>query len=227
MKIGVLGAGMMTEAIAEKWVLAGHEVMIGGRDPEKAAALAERIGARSGTLREAAEFGEAILLAVRRQGLESTLKEAGAPEGTLSGKTILDCGNAVDTSDFSQVTWDGLSASEYAQKVAVGSHVIKAFNMAHAKVWQMTPPTFDGRTLAVPYAGDEEGKEVARRLIADVGAEPLDAGDLSQTRHLEAMAIVVIRLLFGGYDPYSVFAFVSPGRTATPITPADPRHSRP
>jgi predicted dinucleotide-binding enzyme len=43
-----------------------------------------------------------------------------------------------------------------------------------------------------------------------MGGEPLDAGDLSQTRHLEAAAIIVIRLLFSGRHPHSVLAFVSP-----------------
>jgi 8-hydroxy-5-deazaflavin:NADPH oxidoreductase len=216
MRVGTLGAGMMTEALAGQWVRAGHEVMVGGRSREKAAALARRIGARAGTLAEAAEFGEAVLLAVRSQGLVTTLEQAGAGEGSLAGKTVVDCGNAVDISDFSLVTWDGKSLAEQAQHLAPGSHVVKAFNLAHAKVWQMTPPVFDRRPLAVPFAGDEEGKKVASRLIADVGCEPLDAGDLRQARHLEAMAIVIIRLLFGGYDPYSVFAFVSPGRTGQP-----------
>lgn len=70
----------------------------------------------------------------------------------------------MDVSDFSLVTWDGKSLAEQAQHLAPGSHVVKAFNLAHAKVWQMTPPVFDG------------------------------------------------------YDPYSVFAFVSPGRTGEPVT---------
>lgn len=218
MRIGTLGAGMMTEALAAQWVRAGHEVMVGGRSMEKTAALAERIGARAGTLAAAAAFGDGILLAVRRDGLEATLKEAGAPHGALAGKTVIDVGNAVDTSDFSQVTWEGKSLAEQAQHLAPGSHVVKAFNLAHAKVWQMTPPAFDGRPLAVPMAGDEAGKKVASRLITDLGADPLDAGDLRQARNLEAMAIVIIRLLFGGYDPQSVFAFVSPGRTVQPFT---------
>lgn len=213
MKIGVLGAGMMTEALAGAWARAGHDVLIGGRTPQKSAGLAKRIGARAGTLREAAEFGEVILLAVRREGLVETLELAGAPEGTLAGKTVIDCGNAVDLTDFSLVTWEGKSLAEQAQHLAPGSHVVKAFNQAHARVWQMTPPSFDGRPLAVPYAGDDEGKKIARRLITDLGAEPLDAGDLTQARHLEAMAIVIIRLLFSGCDPHSAFAFVSPGKT--------------
>ncbi len=213
MRIGVLGAGMMAEALAGAWVQAGHEVLISGRTPQKSAELAKRIGASAGTLREAAEFGEVILLAVRREGLAETLERAGAPEGTLAGKTVIDCGNAVDVTDFSLVTWEGKSLAEQAQHLAPGSHVVKAFNQAHARVWQMTPPSFAGRPLAVPYAGDDAGKKIARRLIADLGAQPLDAGDLSQARHLEAMAIVIIRLLFSGYDPHSAFAFVGPGKT--------------
>jgi hypothetical protein len=32
------------------------------------------------------------------------------------------------------------------------------------------------------------------------------------------MAIVIIRLLFSGYDPMSAFNFSSPGRTGEPLT---------
>ncbi|GAB3960276.1 NAD(P)-binding domain-containing protein [Actinoallomurus acanthiterrae] len=219
MRIGVLGAGMMTEALVPGWVRAGHEVLIGGRTPGRTEDLARRVGAKAGTLREAAEFGDAVLLAVRLAGLEETLRAAGGPEGALAGKTVIDCGNAVDVSDFSQVTFaGGTSMAEEAARLAPGAHVVKAFNQAHADVWRMRPAAFDGRPFAVPFAGHEAGKTVARELITDLGAEPLDAGDLTQTRHLEAMAIVVIRLLFSGYDPLSVFAFTGPGRTSEAVT---------
>ncbi|HEX8005495.1 MAG TPA: hypothetical protein VF482_03610 [Trebonia sp.] len=138
--------------------------MAGGRSPEKAAALAGRIGAHPDTLAQAAEFGEAVLLAVRRDGLVTALEQAGAGVGSLAGKTV-----------------------------------------------------FDGRPLAIPFAGDDEGKGAVSRLISDLGCDPLDAGDLRQARRLEAMAIVIIRLLFSGYDPYSVFTFASPGRTGQPF----------
>ncbi len=216
MKIGVLGAGMMTEALAAGWVRAGHDVLIGGRTPAKTATLAERVGARAGTLREAAEFGDAVLVAVLLAGVEETLRAAGGPEGTLDGKTVLDCGNAVDVSDFSQVFFaGGTSVAEEVARLAPGAHVVKAFNQAHAAVWTMRPPSFDGRPFVVPIAGDEAGKATARTLIGDLGAESLDAGDLTQARHLEAMAIVVIRLLFSGYDAHSVFAFT--GRTGEAV----------
>lgn len=219
MRIGTLGAGMMTEALAGRWVRAGHDVLVGGRSPDKATDLAKRIGARAGTLSEVARFGDTLLLAVKRQGLADTLTVAGGPAGALAGKTIIDCGNAVDTSDFSLITWQGKSLAEQAAYLAPGSHVVKAFNLCHAKVWEMTPPEFDGRPLAVPFAGDEPGKRAASELIADLGCEPLDAGDLTQARHLEAMAIVVVRLLFGGHDPISAFAWVGAGRTGKELRP--------
>jgi 8-hydroxy-5-deazaflavin:NADPH oxidoreductase len=218
MRVATLGAGMMTEALAGQWVRAGYEVMVGGRSPEKAAALAGRIGAKSGTLAEASAFGDSLLLAVRQAGLVATLEAAGAPDGALAGKTVIDCGNAVDVSDFSLITWEGKSLAEQAQHLAPGSYVVKAFNLCHANVWQMSPPVFDGRPLAVPFAGGDEGKPAAIELIEALGCTPLDAGDLPQARHLEAMAIVVIRLLFSGYDPLSVFAFNSPGQTGKPFT---------
>src|SRR5690348_2509291 len=96
MKIGVLGAGRMTEGLVPHWLAAGHEVLIGGRTPAKARALAERLGARSGSLREAAEFGDAVFLAVLQAGVESTLRDAGAADGTLAGKVLLECTNAIE-----------------------------------------------------------------------------------------------------------------------------------
>lgn len=210
MKIGTIGAGLMSEALAAQWIAAGHEVLIGGRTPAKAREIAERTGARHGTLREAAEFGDTILVAVRREGLEQALAEAGADvaAGPLAGKPVIDCGNAVDRTDYSRITWDGRSMSEELSRLAPGSHVVKAFNMAHFKVWQMTPPTFAGAPLVVPFAGADAAKPAARDLITALGCTPLDIGDLSQTHHLEAAAIIVIRQLFAGADPHTVLAFL-------------------
>ena len=72
MKIGVLGAGRMAEALVPLWIAAGHDVMIAGRTPSKAALLAAHVGARIGTPCETAMFGEVVLLAVLYPGWSST-----------------------------------------------------------------------------------------------------------------------------------------------------------
>ena len=94
-------------------------------------------------------------------------------------------------------------------ELATGGHVVKAFNLCQAHVWQMEPPIFDNRRLAVPYCGDHSAAlDMTRQLIADLGGEPLPIGDLRHAHHLEAMAAIVISLLFGGRDPYTVFNLV-------------------
>src|SRR6478609_5393131 len=66
MKIGIIGAGEIGGALARHWGAAGHQLMIASRHPEQLQALAREIGpdVKVGTPREAAEFGEVIMLAV-------------------------------------------------------------------------------------------------------------------------------------------------------------------
>ncbi|MFG1946329.1 NADPH-dependent F420 reductase [Nonomuraea sp. NPDC048826] len=179
--------------------------MITGRTEGKARALAGRLGARYGGFEEVAAFAEAALIAVLYQGMASTLVRIG---GALRGKVIVDCANPVEVEGFTLVTPPGTSMAEEIGRVT-GGHVVKAFNLCHERVWRMDPPVFDGRRLVVPYCGDDPAAlEVARRLIADVGGDPLPVGDLRHAHHLEAMAAIVISLLFGGRDPHTVFNLV-------------------
>jgi predicted dinucleotide-binding enzyme len=212
-KIGVLGAGLMSDALATQWVMAGHEVLIAGRTPKRAGHLAEKIGpgARHGALREAAAFGDVVLVAIRHEGVPSTLREAGAAEGAFHGKTVIDCNNPVEVENFTLVTPGETSLAEQIQDLAVGSKVVKAFNLCQAKVWEMAPPVFDDRPLAVPFSGDDaESNDLVRTLITDLGCMPVEIGSLHRARHLEAMAAIVIGLLFSGADPYTVFNLIVP-----------------
>lgn len=199
----------MTAALVPHWTAAGHEVLVGGRDPEHAQELGARLGVEHGSLEEAADFGEVVLLAVRSEGLVDCLAQAGAARGTLSRSVIIDCGNAVHLGDFSQVRWDGRSLAEQAEFLAQGGQVVKAFNMGHHEVWA-TAPTYGGAPLRMPYCGSTPAKETVRDLIVEVGVDPLDVGDLSQARHLEAMAIVLIRALRGGAPALSAFNLTAP-----------------
>ena len=64
MKVSFIGYGSMAESLSSRWV-GKHELFIAGRDSSKAQSLASRLaqGTKAGSLVEAAEFGEVIVLA--------------------------------------------------------------------------------------------------------------------------------------------------------------------
>ena len=213
MKIGILGAGRMTKALAGKWIGSGHAVCIGGRTSEKAQALADELGpqARSGTLPEAVSFSDTLLVAIRHEGVIAALEQAGAGEGAFVGKTLVDCSNPVEVENFTLVGNEKNSMAERIQETATGVAVVKAFNLCEAQVWEMIPPEFDGRKLVVPYCSDDDkSSAIGSELISDTGCQPMNLGKLIYARHLEAMAAIVISRLFGGADPLSVFNWITP-----------------
>lgn len=204
MRIGVLGAGGMADALATRWAAAGHEVVVGARTPAKAAALAARIGAgaRGGTLREAAEFGEAVLVAVHHGAAREALRAAGAGEGTLAGRVVVDCTNPTGPPAFTLETGDGPSAARRIADAAPGARVVKAFNLCHVSVWSAVPCPAAG----VPLCGDDaEALAVAGRLVRDLGCEPQNGGGLDRAGLLEAVAAFAIGLYAAGGDPAAMF----------------------
>jgi 8-hydroxy-5-deazaflavin:NADPH oxidoreductase len=215
MRIGLIGAGNMAAALGTQWAGAGHELMIAGRTPEKAQALARRIGerARAGGLRDAATFGDTVLVAVRREGVLDTLREAGAADGTLSGRTLIDCTNPIaEAEGFRLVTADRPSMARQIAELT-GANVVKAFNLCHSSVYAMTPPVFADGPLGIPLCGDDEqARAVVRRLVSQMGAAPLDVGGLDRAGQLEATAATVIAILAQGSDPRTIIAPVLDGQ---------------
>lgn len=211
MKIGFIGYGSMAEALASKWVT-NHSLLIGGRNLEKAEKLAKKLGdnVEFGSEADAAEFGEIIVLATTHEAVFEAIDAAGG-NNILAGKVLLDINNPVDTSDFLAKSYDGISLSEKIGRAVPDAHVVKAFNMCQASVWQMNPPVFDERPLVVMYCGDNNrAKQQVAVLIEDVGCEAKDIGDLKYARMLEPAAAIVIKLLFSGHDPYTVLNLIQP-----------------
>ena len=124
---------------------------------------------------------------------------------------MIDITNPVDTTTFLLRTPPGTSVAEQIA-VRTGARVVKALHQVHGAVYLERARHGDA-PLVVPMAGDTAAKAVVAPLIRDLGAEPLDAGELAQARNLEAMAAVVIRLLFTGAQPLSAFQWqVGTGR---------------
>ncbi|UGT39273.1 NAD(P)-binding domain-containing protein [Nocardia yamanashiensis] len=201
MRIGIIGAGVMARALGGGWAAAGHEILVGARDSARAAETAAAIGngARSGSVTAAAEFGEAVLLAVPVSALTDVLTE------TLTGRTLIDCTNAFAPDSGGFV----LSEDAVAERIAAavpGAHVVKAFNLCAAEVWEGTAREFEGRPLLVPLCGDDpDAISLVSGLTEDLKLRPVPAGGLRRARYLEATSAFVVGLWFGGQDARAMF----------------------
>jgi predicted dinucleotide-binding enzyme len=196
MKIGIVGTGRVAEVLGKTWSARGHAVRFGGRDPEKARALAvDCPGAQGGTIRSAVDFGDVVVLAVSWSAVLPVVEALGAP--ALAGKVIIDCTNPLREDDFTEpCDLDGAaSGAELISARTPGAQVVKAFNMVSTAVMQ--GPRYDDHPACLLYCGDDaEAKQVVSTLIEDVGFEPLDIGGLVEARRLESVAVLMIRLAF-------------------------------
>ena len=197
----------MSRALAPSWTGPGRQLTVSGRTVAKVERLVAElgVGAEAASWQDAAERADVVLLGVHWAGVDDALTQAGADDETLAGKVIVDCGNPVEVERFTLVD-PGRSLTQRVHD-RTGAHLVKAFNLCHAQVWRHVPGYY-GRTLRVPIAGDPTAKQLVSQLVTDVGAEPLDVGGLEHTPYLEAMAAVVIRLLFSGADPTTTFNIV-------------------
>jgi predicted dinucleotide-binding enzyme len=214
MQIGFIGYGSMAKALASRWV-DHHEIALGGRNREKARALAGELGggARGGSSADAVRDAEILVLATRHQGVFEAMNAAGGPSA-FAGKTLIDINNPVPgiyDGDFLNVNYAGLSLAEKIAAYAPEAALVKAFNMCQASVWTMDPPLFDGRKLVVLYCGgDAAAKARTVGLIELIGCDHVDLGELKYARLLESAAAIVIKLLFSGRDPHTVLNLIQP-----------------
>ncbi|MGW2017455.1 NADPH-dependent F420 reductase [Streptomyces sp. NPDC001927] len=197
MRIGILGTGNMAEALGGQWARAGHEILVGGRTAAGADALAARIGARAGSLGDAARFGDAALLALPYDAVLDVLAGVGAlPDDPV----LIDCTNAIGPG-LVLTTGQGPGAARTIA-AATGARVVKAFNHVTPAVWARTPPVFADGPLTVPLCGDDEkALALVATLVKDLGCVPLVAGPLGRADLLEAATAFLIGLWHAGHDP--------------------------
>ena len=210
MKIGVLGTGTLATALATAWSRAGHDLAVAGRSSAKATALAESIGGRPVSPREAVTGRDAVLLAVAWDGVEEMLKNAGGEEGALQGAVLIDPSNPVDHGVGVLNLPPGRSAAQRVAELAPGAHVVKAFHLFAADQWSAP----EGSDVTVAICGDDPAAlSTVSTLVRDVRARPAVLGALARARQLEEVAGFVIGLAFSGVDPRSAVPHV-PTRVA-------------
>jgi 8-hydroxy-5-deazaflavin:NADPH oxidoreductase len=194
MNIAILGGtGKEGAGLAARWALAGHSIIIGSRDPERAKTKAAEL--RDATQKmpimgesnaEAARLGTVIVIALPAQGLPATLPEV--REG---------CRGKVVVSTVVPLTFGGPrlftppaagSSAEEAQALLPDAKVVAAFHHIAAHELSETAHAIECDLL---MCGEASAKETVGELARSMGLRPIDVGALSNAGALEGITAVL------------------------------------
>jgi len=174
-KIGIIGSGNVGSALARGLQRAGNDVKAVGKD--KAA------------IRDAAAWGEIVILAVPFGALDEVTKDVA---DLLAGKTVIDVTNALDANMNLAIGFTTSGAEELQRKLPK-ARVVKAFNTVFAQ--HMDSGHLGNTPLTAFVAADDAGaKKAVLELARAIGFDAVDAGPLRNARLLEPLAYFNIQL---------------------------------
>ena len=182
MKIGVIGSGRIGSTIGGLWAKAGHEILFSDRDPEQAKRAAEGAGprARTGSVAEAAAFGDVVLIAVPYAALPSIQQQVGAQ---LKGKVVVDPNNPLPGRDGDMaVVPQQKGAAVSTAALLPGARIVRTFN-SWGYALMAREANRPAPRMALPVAADDPATlKFGMRLVADAGFDPVDAGSLAASK---------------------------------------------
>jgi NADPH-dependent F420 reductase len=199
--VGILGGtGDQGRGLARRFALAGHQVIIGSRSPERAAAAAQDIGhgVQGQVNADAARGASVVIAAVPWEGHGDLLSGLAAE---LAGKIVVDCVNPLG---FDQrgayalpVAEGGPAEGSAAQQAAVllpASRVVAAFH--HVSAVLLLDPEVDTIDLDVMVLGDDrEATDLVQALAARIpGVRGIYAGRLRNCGQIEALTANLVSI---------------------------------
>jgi 8-hydroxy-5-deazaflavin:NADPH oxidoreductase len=195
--IGLLGGtGPQGRGLALRLALAGHQVLLGSRDPQRAAGVvAELLGGRDLPIKgvanqDAAARAEVVFLVFPYAGQADVLPSLAGPIGA---KVVVDVINPLgwdQTGPYLLDVPEG-SAAEQAQALLPQARVVAAFHHAAPKL--LADPEREVETDVLVVGDDPAARGLVIGLADQIpGCRGVDAGPLRLARHLEGFTAVVV-----------------------------------
>ncbi len=183
MKIGIIGAGNIGGALAQRFSELGHEVSVANsRGPDTLRELEAQTGATAVTAREAAQGKDVVVVTIPQKNVPQLPEDLF--EGVPDDVVVIDTGNyyprqrdgAIDPIEA------GMAESVWVSR-QLGRPVVKAFNNIYAQhLRDHGRPAGAADRIALPVAGDDErAKSIVIGLVEELGFDAVDAGSLEES----------------------------------------------
>ena len=199
-KIGLIGGtGPEGRGLALRLALAGHNVLIGSRDRDRAAQAAGKVSTKvpdgsvgSGLNTDIAEQAEIVFVTLPYSGQAATLESLKEP---LSGKIVV---STVAPLEFNNgrataIAVAGGSAAQEAQAVLPDSSVVAAFQNISARDLLVPGKSVDCDVIVCTDSGDAKG--VVMELAAAIdGVRAIDGGGLENARYVENFTAMLLNI---------------------------------
>ena len=113
----------------------------------------------------------------------------------LRGKILVDCTNPVGAG-LTHGLGSAEAGSQMVQRLAPSARVVKAFSVYGFENFEDNAyPAYLVKPVMMFCGDDAAAKHTVAKLIAQLGWEPLDVGDLAQALHLEHLTLLWVRMV--------------------------------
>lgn len=191
MSIAIIGAGNAGQALAKAFTNKGETVFFGVPDPAKYRSDVAALGSKAklGTVAQAVEASDVVILAVPYAAAESVAKSV----ADWRGKILVDATNPLAPGLSGLAVGATTCGAEEIAKVAKGARVVKALNTTGAE--NMADSRYPNGSVCMPVCGDDaDARSKVLALVTLIGFEGVDMGELKAARYLEPFAMTWIHL---------------------------------
>jgi 8-hydroxy-5-deazaflavin:NADPH oxidoreductase len=187
--IGIIGAGNVGTGLAKHLIQNGHAVMLSfSLDMDKLIATAAELGARVGTVAEAVQFADMVVLNTPWTVTSDALGQTASVQGK---KIMWDCTNALKPDLSGLAIGTTTSGAEEIAKLAPWATVVKAIPPFAQMLHSPSMLIGEHRPNVFVCGDDADARAVIARLVDEI-----DAGPLALARCAEPAAMLLVQLAY-------------------------------
>lgn len=192
------GTGPEGRGLALRFALSGEKVFLGSRKQERGEEVASsveelvEIEVQGGTNKQAAQFGEIIIVATPYDGHKETLNSL---SNELHGKIIVDVVAPLTFSNgrISSTPVEEGSAAVQAQQILPNSRVVGAFHNISATDLLVPHKPIDSDVIVC--SDDDEAKKYVIDLSEKIeGIRGIDGGKLENSKYSEELTALLLNI---------------------------------